>query len=86
MNRLLCSIDETAKGTEYLLWMEGGNIFQGIKNGIDIFIVSQVSHLLADEEVPGKEPSLIRFVKADVIIRMSWCENDHKTKPSGPNL
>ena len=86
MKGLFGSIDETAEGAEHLLGMEGSHLIQGIEKGIDIFVLSQVFHLFADEEVTGKEPSLIRFIKADMVIRMSRGRNDQKMESLGFNL
>ena len=68
MNRLLRSIDDTAEGTEHPFKLEGGDSFQGVKDRVDIFIVSQVPQMLTNKEVPGEEPPLVWFVKADMVI------------------
>jgi hypothetical protein len=70
MNRLLRPIDDTAEGAEHHFKLERGDSFQGVEDGIDIFIVSQISQMLTDKEISGKEPSFVWFVKADMVIGM----------------
>ena len=80
MNRLLRPIDDTAEGTEHPFKLERGDPFQGVEDRIDIFIVSQVSQMLANKEVSGEEPSFVWFVKADMVIGMPWRWNHQKTE------
>ena len=80
MNRLLRPIDDTAEGTEHPFKRESGDSFQGVEDRMDIFIVSQVSQMLANKEVSGEEPSLVGFVKADMVIAVPGCGNHQKTK------
>ena len=68
MNRLLRSIDDAAEGTEHPFELERGDSFQGVQDRIDIFIVSQVSQMLANKEVPGEKPPLVWLVKTDMVI------------------
>jgi hypothetical protein len=67
-NGLLRPVDDPAEGTEHPLQFKGGDPFQGIEDGIDIFILSQVSQVFTNKEVPGEEPSFVGFVKADMVL------------------
>ena len=70
MNRLLRFIDDPAEGTEHPLKLESGDSSQRVEGRIDILIFSQISQMTTDKEVPGKEPSLVWLVKADMVIGM----------------
>ena len=80
MNRLLRFIDDPAEGTEHPLKPESGNSSQRVEGRIDIFIFSQISQMATDKEVPGEEPFLVWFVKADMVIGMPWRWNHQKTE------
>ena len=86
MNSLFRPVNDTAEGTEHLFRMEGSYPFQGIHNGIDILILRHISYLFVDEQISRKEPSLIRFVKTDMVICMSRSRNHHKVELPGLNL
>ena len=68
MNGLFWMIDKPTEGTEHLLWMKGNHLLQGFNNRMDIFILSHVFHLFANEQIPGKKPSLVWFKKTDMVI------------------
>ncbi len=80
INGLLRPIDDPAERTEHRFEPERGNSLQRVEDGMDILIVSQVSQMLADKEVTGKEPSFIRFVKTDMVIGMPGRRDHEKTE------
>ena len=80
INRLLRPIDDAAEGTEHLFKWESGDSFQGVEDRMDILVVSQISQMLTNKEVSGKEPSFVRLVKADMVIGMPGCGNHEKTE------
>jgi hypothetical protein len=78
-------VDGPAEGAEHLFWTKAGDSLKRIENGIDIFVLPQIFHLGLDIEISGKKPSFIRFIEADMVIRMSGSGNHAKREFTGLN-